>query len=278
MVLIPPRRTSSEKVKLLALSSIFEGISRDTLGRIAGQFDLIPFRAGENIATCGERGDCFYIIALGRAKVLADDSIMAVLGKGDYFGEISLLTGRPRNATIQAISDGFALALDKGTFLDLIKQEPSVNQRLENVLRVRPTVTQLTFLQGLSGDQLTRLSMRFSKIQKHKGDRVIKQKERGDAFFVLASGKATVFVRDRKGNEEVVAKLGPGSVFGEIALFENIPRTATVEITSDSAELLQLKKEDFHNLMESIPSLNFYLNRLSSERLRRLARTTRKNP
>ena len=81
-----------------------------------------------------------------------------------------------------------------------------------------------------------------------------------------------MLVADQHGRERILAKLGPGDVFGEIALLKNIPRTATVEITSDSAELLQLKKGDFDTLMEAIPSLSFYLNQISSERLRRLAR------
>jgi CRP-like cAMP-binding protein len=143
---------------------------------------------------------------------------------------------------------------------------------LEKVLEVRPLVCQLTFLSGLSADQLARLSVCFTKCKRRKGDRVVEQKRKGDAFFVLASGTATVSVKDSHDRERTVAKLGPGDVFGEIALLESIPRTATVEITSDFAELLQVKEEDFCPLMESIPSLSFYLNRISSDRLRKLAR------
>jgi len=270
--LIPSSTSLLDRVKLIASNSIFEGLNMDALIRTAERSVLIPFRAGQNIISQGEEGDRFYVITLGKAKVVVDDSIKAVLGKGDYFGEISLLKGKPRSATVQAISDGSALAVDRETFFELVREEPSVNRRLQNVLRVRPIVSQLTFLRGLSPDRLARLSICFAKCKRHKGDRVVEQKKRGDAFFVLASGKATILVKDRQGRETIVARLGPGDVFGEIALFRNIPRTATVEITSDSAELLQLKEKDFHTLMESIPSLSFYLNRISSERLRKLTR------
>ena len=270
--LIPSRKSLLDRVRLLAANSVFEDVDMDTLTRVAERSVLVPFKVGQNIVSQGEEGDRFYVITLGRAKVVVDDSIKAVLGKGDYFGETSLMKGNPRNATVQAISDGSALALDKETFLELVRKEPALNERLENVLRVRPIVSQLTFSRGLSADQLARLSVRFARCTYHKGDRVVEQKERGDAFFVLASGKATVLVADQHGRERILAKLGPGDVFGEIALLKNIPRTATVEITSDSAELLQLKKGDFDTLMEAIPSLSFYLNQISSERLRRLAR------
>jgi ATP-binding cassette subfamily B protein len=165
-----------------------------------------------------------------------------------------------------------ALALDKKTFLELVREEPSVNKRLQDVLRLRPVVSQLTCFRGLPSDQLARLSLRFEECRRRKGDRVVEQKRRGDAFFVLTSGRAVVRVMDGEGRDKIIAKLGPGDVFGEIALLKNIPRTATVEITSDSATLLKLRKKDFHTLTASIPSLSFYLNQITAERLRRLAR------
>jgi CRP-like cAMP-binding protein len=276
--LIPSRRSFGDRVGLLASNSIFEGLRRDSLVRIAKRSVLIPFKAGDNIINQGEEGDHFYVIMLGKAKVVADDAIRAVLGKGDYFGEVSLMRDKPRSATVQAISDGLALALDKGTFVTLVQEEPSVNRRLKSVLRVRPIVSQLSFLRGLSADQLSRLSIGFSPCRCHKGDRVVERNNKGNAFFVLAAGQATVLVTDKQGSERIAAKLGPGDVFGEIALLRNIPRTATVEITSESAELLRLKKREFHTLMKSIPSMSFYLNRISSQRLQRSARRNRGTP
>jgi cAMP-dependent protein kinase regulator len=261
-----------DKVKLIASSSIFEDLDRQSLKRLAERSSIIPFRAGCNIVNQGEEGDRFYVITRGKAKVVVGDAIKAVLGKGDYFGEMALLRGDPRSATVQAISDGSVLALDKGVFLELVQARPSIHRRLENVLRVRPIVSQLTFLRGLSPDQLARLSIRVTRSVRRKGDRVVEEGERGDAFFVLASGKATVLVKDPEGGGRVVADLGPGDVFGEIALLEGVPRTATVEIASDSAEVLRLKEKDFRRLMASIPSLSFYINRISSERLQKLRR------
>ncbi len=276
--LIPSTRSPLDRVKFLASNSIFESLTTKTLTRIAEGSLLLPFKTGQKIISRGEEGDRFYLITHGKAKVVVDDSIKAVLGKGDYFGEISLLRNEPRNATVQAISEGSVLVLEKERFLELVREEPIVTKRLERVLSVRPILSQLTFLSGLSADQLARLSICFTKCTRQKGDRVIEQEERGDAFFVLASGEATVLVKDRQGGERIVAKMGPGDVFGEIALFRRIPRTATVEITSENAELLQLKEKDFHALMESIPSLSFYLNRISSERLRKRMRGNQKDP
>lgn len=275
IALIPPRRSLPEGAGLLASNPVFEGVPRERLIHVAKRSELVRFKAGQRIIRQGERGDRFYVIAQGKVKVTIDAAIKAVLGKGDYFGEISLLKGDVRSASVEAVSDGLVLALDRDTFRMLVQEEPSVTQRLEKVLHVRPLVSQLTFLRGLSADQMTRLSVCLARCKGQRGDRVVEENQKGDAFFILASGEATVWVRGQGGRERIIAKLGPGDVFGEIALIRGIPRTATVEITSDSAELLRLEKRDFDTLMESIPSVSFYLHRISSERLQRLARRGR---
>ncbi len=108
--LVPSSRVPADRIQLISSNSIFEGLKREAIIRIAKRSILIPFKAGQNIVTQGEEGDRFYMVTRGKMRVLVGDSIKAVLGKGDYFGEISLLSGKPRNATVQAISDGSTLA------------------------------------------------------------------------------------------------------------------------------------------------------------------------
>jgi CRP-like cAMP-binding protein/ribonuclease BN (tRNA processing enzyme) len=275
--LVPSRRSLLERAELIASNPIFENLSMDTLVRIGEHAVSMPFRKGQDIIRQGEEGDRFYVVSLGKVQVIVDDSVRAVLGKGDHFGEISLITGKRRNATIRAISDGSVIALDKRAFLEFLRKQPAVHKRLKTVLKVRPIVSQLTFFQGLSPNQLARLSIRLTTSIRRRGDRVIEQDKKGDAFFVLVSGKAIVVVKDRYGQERIVARLGAGDVFGEIALLRGIPRTATVRIVSDSAALFRLKARDFRALMKSIPSLNFYLSRVSSERFRKLKRISQRD-
>ncbi|MBW2122540.1 MAG: cyclic nucleotide-binding domain-containing protein [Deltaproteobacteria bacterium] len=148
----------------------------------------------------------------------------------------------------------------------------SVKRRIRRILSTKPTLSRLAFFQGLSGDQVSRLATAVTRYRGYKGERVLEQGGKGDAFFVLVSGRAAVRVGDTEGRERVVAELDGGDVFGEIALLKSIPRTATVEITSDRAELLRLEERDFQVLTASIPRLGFQLDRICSERLKKLAR------
>src|SRR2546423_7022221 len=85
-------------VALLQEVPLFADLSRRHLRRIAGLAEEVEFAAGRTIVQNGSRGDAFYVIVEGTAKVLAGYSTrtFARLGPGDFFGELALLDGGPR--------------------------------------------------------------------------------------------------------------------------------------------------------------------------------------
>jgi cAMP-dependent protein kinase regulator len=92
---------------------------------------LLAFEAGDVILSQGERGDSLYMLAAGRVKVFvrgADGKQAAVgeLSEGAFFGEISILTGRPRSATIVAASRCELLELDRATLDAITRDHPRV--------------------------------------------------------------------------------------------------------------------------------------------------------
>jgi voltage-gated potassium channel len=83
------------------------------------------YPAGAVIVRRGERGDCMYFVAAGEVEVrLRPDSVY--LGPGEFFGEIALLTGGPRNATVVAAQQSTLLSLDIVDFRELIGREPAL--------------------------------------------------------------------------------------------------------------------------------------------------------
>ncbi len=91
-------------VALLADVPLFAGLSRRHLRRLAGLAEEVPFGAGRTVVQNGSRGNAFYVIVEGTAKVLAGYSTrtFARLGPGDFFGELALLDGGPRTASVVA--------------------------------------------------------------------------------------------------------------------------------------------------------------------------------
>ena len=82
------------------------------------------------------------------------------------------------------------------------------------------------------------------------GEVIIKQGDRADAFYVLVTGHVEVIRTDARGRQEDPIPFGPGSYFGEIGLLHNIPRTATVRVTTDGhASALVLSAEAFRKIV-----------------------------
>ncbi|WP_270171146.1 ABC transporter transmembrane domain-containing protein [Paenibacillus sp. SYP-B4298] len=120
----------------------FAGLEREELRSIAGLFNTESCREGERVVREGEEGDKFYIIVRGRFEIMKRlpgdlQQRVAVLDDGDYFGEIALLRGIPRTATVQAMGHGVLLSVRRADFLRLLQQQPQIGTRLEAALASR---------------------------------------------------------------------------------------------------------------------------------------------
>jgi len=89
-----------------------------------------------------------------------------------------------------------------------------------------------------------------------------------DAVYVISSGKVKVVTTSTDGKEFILTVLGAGQVFGEMALLEEAPRSASV-ITLTSVDLVAIKRDDFHHLLNTSPGISRSLLAILSRRLRR---------
>lgn len=131
---------SAEHLKKIPL---FQSLKEDDLQRLNGSLKPLEAAKGSIIISEGEVGDCLYIISSGKVKVLAElgehkeEIILSYLGTGDYFGEMSLITGDPRSATVQAEEDASLWQLDKKDFDALLIDNPSISLSLTHMLSQR---------------------------------------------------------------------------------------------------------------------------------------------
>ena len=111
----------------LAQVPLFAGMPPRFLKRLADKMDEQRFMEGATIVRQGEPGDTFYVIIEGEAKVMdAKGRVLSRLIPGDFFGEISLMDGGPRTATVVAETNMTALALSRKDFSALLQSEPKV--------------------------------------------------------------------------------------------------------------------------------------------------------
>jgi len=103
---------------------------------------IVLFGPGEALVTGGENGTSMFIILNGEVQVTGKSDrgaliVLAKLGPGEYFGEISLLTGEPRNATVRAETDTLVLEIRKSDIYPLIEANPTLAERLGELLERR---------------------------------------------------------------------------------------------------------------------------------------------
>ena len=122
----PDRPLGRRGADLLAQVPLFEGLSRRHLKQIAEHADEISFREREIIVEAGQRGGTFFVIVEGEVRVVRGDRTIARVGPGEFFGEISLLDGGPRTASVIAETPVVAIRLFKASFDKVVREEPSV--------------------------------------------------------------------------------------------------------------------------------------------------------
>jgi ABC-type multidrug transport system ATPase subunit/CRP-like cAMP-binding protein len=132
---------TSEPADVLARVPIFVGLTEQERLSVAGALEQVDLRAGEPVFREGEDGDAMYIIAHGQARAVSDAAtekvIFAHLGPGEFFGEMSLMTGEPRSAAVIATTDLSLLRLRKAHFEALLDKHPDVSEEIAEVLMGR---------------------------------------------------------------------------------------------------------------------------------------------
>ena len=109
---------------------IFSALSREDVAKVLGKLEEISFGAGEKIFSQGDQGDSFYLIQSGAVQVVVESGagnseVIAILGPRDWFGEMALLSGEPRSATIQSVKETTLWRLRREEWDELIEKHPT---------------------------------------------------------------------------------------------------------------------------------------------------------
>jgi CRP/FNR family transcriptional regulator/CRP/FNR family cyclic AMP-dependent transcriptional regulator len=134
--------------------------------------------------------------------------------------------------------------------------------------RMTQLLAKVELFSELDSEELDRISSLAQTRSAPKDTVVFHAGDMADAVYVVANGKVKVVTTSTDGKEFILTVLGAGQVFGEMALIESAPRSASV-ITLTSVEMLAIKRDDFHHLLNTAPSISRKLLTILSRRLRR---------
>ena len=125
------------KIELLGAMPLFEGLDGDDLGGIADRTVEVDYGPGGVIVREGEIGTGFFVIVSGEVRVVRDGETVSTLGPGEFFGELSVLDRRPRNAQVDASRPTTCLALASWDLEAVIAEQPRVALAMLRVLAGR---------------------------------------------------------------------------------------------------------------------------------------------
>jgi CRP-like cAMP-binding protein len=125
------------KVKLIKSVPLFSSCSKKELEAIASQADELVVPAGKTLTKEGARGREFMVIVDGAADVRKKGRKINTLGSGDFLGEIALISGGPRTATVTTTSESDLLVLTDRAFRQLTRQMPSIHASVVKALSER---------------------------------------------------------------------------------------------------------------------------------------------
>lgn len=127
----------NEHLDHLAEVPLFSACTRKDLEKIARASDEVEVKAGRVLVEQGRPGHEFFLILDGEATVRRDNRKVASLGRGQYFGELSLLDRGPRTATVTADTDMRVLVLGQREFLGVLDDVPGLSYKILRIMAHR---------------------------------------------------------------------------------------------------------------------------------------------
>jgi CRP/FNR family transcriptional regulator, cyclic AMP receptor protein len=125
------------KVEMLRAVPLFAQCSKRELEEVAGVTDEVSLAAGRVVIREGARGGEFLVVIDGTLDVERGGRSVGTIRAGEFVGEISLVTGRPRNATVTATEDVRALVLTDRAFRRLLADSPTIQTKVLRALAER---------------------------------------------------------------------------------------------------------------------------------------------
>ena len=225
--------------------------------------------------------DKMYLLLEGEVDLVARKKVIGTVAKGGIFGEMASITHAPRSAAAVAKSACRVIALDDKQFQKGLEKKPAFALMLMSIMigRLRETIARLAAGNALGEEAVLEESVvfdpkRLAELAEglsddppahfDRGKSIVQEGQAGLRMYAVLEGRVAVSIGGR-----VVEKLGPGGVFGELALIEQSPRLASAVAETD-CELLPINRTAFLLLVKTSPEFAASLLGALAERLRLL--------
>lgn len=252
--------------KIRANLPLFRDLSAPQFREMVIESTLRTFDAGEMVFERNDYTDSFYSIVSGEVEIEIDATRRVRLSQGQFFGEMGLLSGRRRNATVRASQANTLLVeTPRKQMIKLMASVNSVRRSLDELFMLR--AMQTSIFPEAPAPMLEEMAKRATLRHFKKGDVLFTEGELGDVMHVIRKGSVKVSRQSRHGVDVAQTYIAAGHVVGEMAILkeEPTPRTATVT-AAVACDTIALEKKDVRDLFERHPEVRVRFERLADER------------
>jgi len=238
---------------------LFENESQEEIVELIDAFKPLRFKAGERVITQGDTGDEFFVVESGTLTVhvlVGEKGRRNEVKVGDYksgsaFGELALIFGSPRAATILATEDVKLWCLDRETYRSMISQLRYEEHQQKREFLQSCEVSGQHFIHVFEAWQIEDLTIAMKSDSFKRGKIILREGEIGDTMYVLKSGTVQTSL---KGEDKKV--IDQKKVFGTTSLMKGTAAPYTYTASSDEVTVYYLTKEDFTMIIGFLPEDN----------------------
>ena len=232
---------------------ILDGMTTLQLREFMLDSDMRSYKKGQTIFEKNDPGSSLFAIVDGTVHVridVKDPSKVAAMTGGEIFGEVGLISGRPRGATIVAAEDTVCVEISRNAALKLQSQVPSAKKAIERISTERQL---LQMFRGVSEEDIREIVDEAIIRQVKAGEVLLKEGDAGALIYIVRVG--SMIVEKMVGGKPVfLSYLPAGSYVGEIAVLAGGRRTASVRAAVKS-EVIEIDGEKFRRLLDSKPAI-----------------------
>jgi CRP-like cAMP-binding protein/Fe-S-cluster-containing hydrogenase component 2/thioredoxin reductase len=228
--------------------------------------EILSPRPGDTVFERNDYTNTFFSIAAGEVQVVVDAEAnkRITLRQGEFFGEMGLISGRRRSATVIAGTGAVLIETPRRSMNRLIQSVEAVKREIDKVFIARAIQSRFTPESGM--DKLREV-VESARVERFKaGDVVFNEGEVGDCLHMIRRGSLTIS-RNIGGKEVVLSYVAAGNYVGEMALLGDSRRSATAK-AAIATETIRLEGDAFKQLIKRDPMLRL---RLQSEYSQRTA-------
>lgn len=244
--------TSDEIVEFIKQIPLFAELGETELKELCKYIKLRHFMKNSSIIRQGDKGENFYTIVSGMAKVVVTgrngtEKTVGILSTGDSFGETALIEKGVRTASIVTTAPTAVFEISREGFEKFLANNAENREKITSKIRVGKMLLASPVFSFMGQKQLAFLIKNLKSERVKSGSVIFRQGDEGDRFYIIQEGNIHLERMDHSIKTlDIILK--SGNFFGEMALVKNIPRTATAEAVTDCL-LFSLDKECFCSIM-----------------------------